>query len=168
MRNVLWAICLATCWPAAAETLPQYFARLGHEHHSGDSHLTAVHLGLGRRGGFYYPTLSLADAEDPVRYRERELTTLRLGAGFAPSWTLAPFVEVDVDVVDALGSFGGDDKEASSLDRSWTLGVRWRVDERWSVVAYHRGYHVDDTARSSDVGAPFVARYVGIAIQRAQ
>lgn len=66
-----------------------------------------------------------------------------IGVGVAGPWRVAPFAEYNYDFIDLL--FGdlftaGDDEP----NYNWALGLRWQLDRRWTLKAYHRVYRIDD------------------------
>lgn len=93
-----------------------------------------------------------------------KFNSLRGFLGVSPSWTIAPYAEVGIDLLEEIFDVCNDSHEDyCSTDPSFALGVRWKLSPHLMLNVYHKWYQFDgyilDTTHVNVSGISIGARF---------
>ena len=90
-----------------------------------------------------YVGLGLIDVELPKK-NNYQFSSLRGFLGISPSWKIAPYAEIGLDLLEEVFSVCNESNEDyCSTDPSYALGVRWKLSSNIMLNAYHKWYEFD-------------------------
>ena len=93
------------------------------------------------------PVAGTSFSDIPADVLVTELNGWRPRVGIAGPWRLAPFIEFGSDGLDSAETHGSGGNDPSDSDIA--IGLRWKVDQHWTLHLYHREYDFHDVDRTA-------------------